>query len=43
MSLGIAKVPAPALAPRFLILKRMRDSVPQYVAIPGLDYKIFRG
>ena len=28
----IVKVPAPALAPRFLIVGRMRDTIPQYAA-----------
>jgi heme-degrading monooxygenase HmoA len=38
---AIVKVPAPALAPRFLIVGRMRDTIPQYAAIAGLDYKIY--
>ena len=38
---AIVKVSAPWYAPKGTIRSRMRDAVPLYVDVPGLDYKIF--
>ncbi len=37
----IVKVPTPWYAPRALVLSRMRDTQPQYEALPGLAFKAF--
>lgn len=39
--LTIVRVPAPWYAPRFLVVRRMRESVPQYQAIDGLAHKSY--
>jgi hypothetical protein len=37
----VVKVPTPWYAPRFFVTRKMRDTVPQYQAIPGLNFKAF--
>lgn len=37
----VVKVPTPWYAPRFVVTGRMRDTIPQYQAIPGLNFKAF--
>lgn len=37
----VVKVPAPWYAPRFLVTSKMRETIPQYQAIPGLNFKAF--
>jgi heme-degrading monooxygenase HmoA len=37
----IVRVPAPWYAPRFLVVRRMRESVPQYQSIDGLVHKAY--
>jgi heme-degrading monooxygenase HmoA len=37
----VVKVPSPWYAPRFLIASKMRDTIPQYQAIAGLNFKAF--
>lgn len=37
----IVKVPTPWYAPRFFVTGKMRDSMPQYGSIPGLNFKAF--
>ncbi|MBO6504914.1 MAG: lipoprotein [Kordiimonadaceae bacterium] len=38
---SIVNVPSPWYAPKVVINGRMRDAVPDYAAIPGLDFKYF--
>jgi heme-degrading monooxygenase HmoA len=38
---AIVKVPKPWYAPRFVVLGKMRDTLPQYQALPGLAYKAY--
>jgi heme-degrading monooxygenase HmoA len=38
---AIVKVPTPWYAPRFVVVGRMRDTIPQYQALPGLAFKAF--
>ena len=37
----VVKVPTPWYAPRFLVTNKMRDTIPQYQAIAGLNFKAF--
>lgn len=37
----IVKVPTPWYAPRFVVIGRMRDTILQYQALPGLAFKAF--
>ncbi len=37
----VVKVPTPWYAPRSVVVGRMRDTVPQYAALPGLAYKAY--
>jgi hypothetical protein len=37
----VVKVPKPWYAPRWVVVGRMRDTVPQYAALPGLAHKAF--
>ena len=37
----VVKVPTPWYAPRFLVTSKMRDTIPQYQAIAGLNFKAF--
>ena len=37
----VVKVPKPWYAPRSVVVSRMRDTVPQYAALPGLAHKAF--
>jgi hypothetical protein len=37
----IVKVPKPWYAPRFVVVAKMRDTIPQYQALPGLAFKAF--
>ncbi|NBO77730.1 MAG: hypothetical protein EBV28_12225, partial [Betaproteobacteria bacterium] len=37
----VVKVPAPWYAPRFLVTNKMRDTIPQYQGIAGLNFKAF--
>jgi hypothetical protein len=37
----IVKVPKPWYAPRFVVVSKMRDTIPQYQALPGLAFKAF--
>jgi hypothetical protein len=37
----VVEVPRPWYAPDFLIVRKMRDAVPNYRSIPGLRYKAF--
>ena len=37
----VVKVPTPWYAPRFFVTGKMRDTIPQYQAIPGLNFKAF--
>lgn len=37
----IVKVPAPWYAPRFAIVSKMIDSIPQYLRVPGLLFKAY--
>jgi hypothetical protein len=37
----IVKVPKPWYAPRFLVVGKMRDAIPEYEALPGLAFKAF--
>jgi heme-degrading monooxygenase HmoA len=37
----IVKVPKPWYAPRMLVVKKMRDTVPQYEKVAGLNFKMF--
>ena len=37
----VVKVPTPWYAPRFFVTRKMRDTIPQYQAIPGLSFKAF--
>ena len=39
--LAIVKVPRPWYAPRFVITGKMRDTMPLYAALPGLDFKAY--
>jgi len=39
--LAIVKVPKPWYAPRFVVTGKMRDTMPQYAALPGLAFKAF--
>lgn len=39
--LAIVKVPKPWYAPRFVITGKMRDTMPMYAALPGLDFKAY--
>lgn len=38
---AIVKVPKPWYAPRFVVTRKMRDTVAQYRALPGLAYKAY--
>lgn len=38
---SVVNVPSPWYAPDFLVAGRMRDAVPDYAIIAGLDYKYF--
>lgn len=38
---AVVKVPKPWYAPRALVISRMRDTIPQYRAVPGLAYKAY--
>ena len=38
---AVVKVPRPWYAPDFLIVRKMREAMPQYRAIPGLRFKAF--
>jgi heme-degrading monooxygenase HmoA len=38
---AIVRVPKPWYAPRFLAVSKMKDTLPQYEKLPGLNYKIF--
>ena len=37
----IVKVPKPWYAPRAVVVGKMRDTIPQYQNLPGLNYKMF--
>jgi heme-degrading monooxygenase HmoA len=37
----IVKVPKPWYAPRAVVIGKMRDTIPQYANLPGLNYKMF--
>ena len=37
----VVKVPTPWYAPRFFVTRKMRETIPQYQAIPGLNFKAF--
>lgn len=37
----VVKVPKPWYAPKSAVISRMRDTIPQYRAVPGLAYKAF--
>ena len=37
----IVKVPKPWYAPRAVVVGKMRDTIPQYENLPGLNYKMF--
>lgn len=37
----IVKVPKPWYAPRALVVGKMRDTIPQYESLPGLNYKMY--
>jgi hypothetical protein len=37
----VVKVPAPWYAPRFFVTSKMRDTIPQYQALAGLNFKAF--
>jgi hypothetical protein len=37
----VVKVPTPWYAPKFFVTSRMRDTIPQYQAIAGLNFKAF--
>lgn len=37
----VVKVPMPWYAPRSVVIGRMRDTAPQYAALPGLAHKAF--
>ncbi len=37
---AIVKVPKPWYAPRFVVEGRMRDAVPQFESLPGLDFEV---
>ena len=37
----VVKVATPWYAPRFFVTGKMRDTIPQYQAIPGLNFKAF--
>src|SRR5262249_15136041 len=37
----VVKIPKPWYAARFVVVSKMRDSIPQYENIPGLTYKAF--
>ena len=37
----IVKVPKPWYAPRFVVVGKMRETIPQYQALPGLAFKAF--
>jgi hypothetical protein len=37
----VVKVRTPWYAPRFVVTGKMRDTIPQYQAIPGLNFKAF--
>ncbi|MFN9011989.1 MAG: hypothetical protein ACK5XU_08065 [Pseudomonadota bacterium] len=38
---AIVKVPRPWYAPRFVVEGRMRDAVPQFESLPGLNFKAY--
>ena len=38
---AVVEVPRPWYAPRFVVVSKMRDTVPQYERLPGLTYKAF--
>ena len=37
----IVKVPSPWYAPRFMIASKMRDTIPLYQSLPGLNFKAY--
>ena len=37
----VVKVPTPWYAPRFFVTGKMRDTIAQYQAMPGLNFKAF--
>ena len=37
----VVKVPTPWYAPKFFVTSKMRDTIPQYQAIAGLNFKAF--
>ena len=37
----VVKVPAPWYAPRFIVASKMRDTIPQYQTIAGLNFKAY--
>lgn len=39
--LVIVKVPKPWYAPRFMVVSKMRDTMSEYAALPGLTFKAF--
>jgi hypothetical protein len=39
--LVIVKVPKPWYAPRFVVVGKMRDTIPQYATLPGLAFKAY--
>ena len=38
---AVVKVPKPWYAPRFLVTSKMRDTIPEYEALPGLEFKAY--
>ena len=38
---AVVAVPRPWYAPRFVVVSKMRDTIPQYERLPGLIYKAF--
>ena len=37
----VVEVPKPWYAPRFVVVRRMRETIPRYETLPGLAYKAF--
>lgn len=39
--LAVVEVPKPGYAPRFMVTRKMRETIPQYASIPGLAFKAY--
>lgn len=39
--LAVVEVPKPGYVPRFMVTRKMRETIPQYTSIPGLAFKAY--